>query len=141
MKNDVIKKDVYNAKMKNIEDKMADATTATLNAKINEVKSKIPNINLATTSSLTVVENKIHNVPNLVKKKKIVTQILENKITTDHDQDKYITTQEFNKLTSEKFSARLKQANLANKNDIANFVKKTDFDKLKNVTSNKNELN
>ena len=141
MKNDVIKKDVYNAKMKNIEDKMADATTATLNAKINEVKSKIPNINLATTSSLTVVENKIHNVPNLVKKKKTVTQILENKITTDHDQDKYITTQEFNKLTSEKFSARLKQANLANKNDIANFVKKTDFDKLKNVTSNKNELN
>ena len=141
MKNDVIKKDVYNAKMKNIENKMADATTATLNAKINEVKSKIPNINLATTSSLTVVENKIHNVRNLVKKKKIVTQILENKITTDHDQDKYITTQEFNKLTSEKFSARLKQANLANKNDIANFVKKTDFDKLKNVTSNKNELN
>ena len=56
--------------MKNIEDKMADATTATLNAKINEVKSKIPNINLATTSSLTVVENKIHNVRNLVKKKK-----------------------------------------------------------------------
>ena len=141
MKNDVIKKDVYNAKMKNIENKMADATTATLNAKINEVKSKIPNINLAATSSLTVVENKIHNVRNLVKKEKIVTQILENKITTDHDQDKYITTQEFNKLTSEKFSARLKQANLASKNDIANFVKKTDFDKLKNVTSNKNELN
>ena len=127
--------------MKNIEDKMADATTATLNAKINEVKSKIPNINLAATSSLTVVENKIHNVRNLVKKEKIVTQTLENKITTDHDQDKYITTQEFNKLTSEKFSARLKQANLASKNDIANFVKKTDFDKLKNVTSNKNELN
>ena len=70
MKNDVIKKDVYNAKMKNIEDKIADATTATLNAKINEVKSKIPNINLATTSSLTVVENKTHNVRNLVKKKK-----------------------------------------------------------------------
>ena len=70
MKNDVIKKDVYNAKMKNIEDKMADATTATLNAKINEVKSKIPNINLATTSSLTVVENKTHNVRNLVKKKR-----------------------------------------------------------------------
>ena len=70
MKNDVIKKDVYNAKMKNIENKMADATTATLNAKINEVKSRIPNINLATTSSLTVVENKTHNVRNLVKKKK-----------------------------------------------------------------------
>ena len=40
------------------------------------------------------------------------------------------------------FTARLKQANLASKNDIANFVKKTDFDnKLKNDTSNKNDLN
>ena len=54
-------------------------------------------------------------------------------MTTDHDHDKYITTGEFNK--SENFTARIKQANLASKNDIANFVKKTDFDnKLKNVT-------
>ena len=31
---------------------------------------------------------------------------------------------------------------LASKSDIANFVKKTDFDnKLKDVTSNKNKLN
>ena len=52
---------------------------------------------------------------------------------TNHDHDKYITTQEF--------IARLKQANLASKNDIANFVKNNDFDnKLKDVTSNKNEL-
>ena len=34
------------------------------------------------------------------------------------------------------------QANLASKSDIANFVNKIDFDdKLKDVTSNKNELN
>ena len=71
----------------------------------------------------------------------------------DHDHDKYINTQEFNKLTSENFAAGLAQANLASKSDIANFVKKADFDdKLKNlnknVTSNKtkhvlveNELN
>ena len=71
----------------------------------------------------------------------------------DHDHDKYINTQEFNKLTSENFTAGLAQANLASKSDIANFVKKADFDdKLKNlnknVTSNKtkhvlveNELN
>ena len=53
-----------------------------------------------------------------------------------------MTTQQFNKLTSENFTARLKQANLASKNDIANFVKKTHFDeKLKTVTSNKNKLN
>ena len=49
---------------------------------------------------------------------------IENKITTDHDHDKYITTQEFNKLTSENFATRLVQANLASKNDTANFVRK-----------------
>ena len=73
VKNDVVKKDVYNAKIKNIEDKIPDitnlATKTTLNAKINEVKGKIPNItNLATTTALTAVENKISNVSNLVKK-------------------------------------------------------------------------
>ena len=37
---------------------------------------------------------------------------------------------------------RLKRANLASKSDIANFVNKTDFgNKLKDITSNKNELN
>ena len=62
-KNDVVKKDVYNAKIENIEDKIPDitnlATNTTLNAKINEVKNKIPNItNLATTTALTAVEKK-----------------------------------------------------------------------------------
>ena len=31
---------------------------------------------------------------------------IENKITTYHDHGKYITTQEFNKLTAENFTAR-----------------------------------
>ena len=36
----------------------------------------------------------------------------------------------------------MKQTNLGSKNDIANFVKQTDFDdKLNSVSSNKNELN
>ena len=81
---------------------------------------------------------------NLVTKIDYNTKVSEilNKITTDHDHDKYITSQELNKLTAENFIARLKQANLASKNDIANFAKMKDFDnKLKNVTSNKNELN
>ena len=48
------------------------------------------------------------------------TQIceIENEITTDHNHDKYITTQEFNNLTSENFTARLSKTNLASKNDI-----------------------
>ena len=136
VKNDV-KKDVYNAKIKNIEDKIPDitnlATNTTLNAKINEVKREIPSItNLATTAALntttalTAVENKMPNVSNFVEKtdyRKKISEI-ENKITTDHDHDKYVTTQEFNKLTPENFTARLAQANLVSINDIANFVKK-----------------
>ena len=47
---------------------------------------------------------------------------IENKITTDHDHDKYITTQEFNKLASEKFTARRAQANLARKSDGCMFL-------------------
>ena len=69
----VIKKDVYNAKIKNVGDKIPDitnlATKTTLNAKINWVKRKIPSItNLATTAALTAVANKLPTVSNLVKK-------------------------------------------------------------------------
>ena len=149
LKSNVDKLDI-NAKIKNIEDKIPDITNLTtntaLNAKINEVKNKISNItNLATTTTaLTAVENKVRNVSNVVKKTEYNTKVseIENKIATDHDHDKYITTQEFNKLTLKNFTARLKQANLAIKSDIANLVKNTDFDnKLKYVTSHKNELN
>ena len=67
---------------------------------------------------------------------------LKKKIITDHGYYRYIATQEFNKLTSGIFAARLAKVNLASKTDIANFVKQADFDdKLKNlnknVTSNK----
>ena len=136
VKNDVVKKTEYNAKIKNIEDKIPDitnlatkttlnakinevkgeipsitnlATTAALNAKINEVKGKIPNItNLASTTALTTTENKIPNVSNLVKKTDYNTKIneIEKKIT-DHDHDKYITTAKFNKLTAENIATRL----------------------------------
>ena len=67
------------------------------------------------------------------------------KTNTNHDRDKYICTQELNKLTSRSFVARLAQANLARKNDVAALVKNTDFDdKLKNssrkVPSNNTKL-
>ena len=94
---DVVKKDVYNAKIKSIEDKIPNitnlatntilnskinevtnetfsisnlASTTALNAKINEVKSKTPVItNLATTTTaVTAVEKKIPNAINLVNK-------------------------------------------------------------------------
>ena len=112
VRNDIITKDVYNAKIKNIEEEIPDinnvATKASLNAKINEAKGEIPSIrNLANTSAVTAVENKIPSVSNLVKKTDYNTKI--NEIETSDS-------------------------------DIANFVNKTVFDnKLKDVTSNKNE--
>ena len=70
MKNEAVKKDVYNAKIKNIEDIIPDITNIvtknTLNAKINAAKNEINITNLATTSALTVVDNKIPSVSNLV---------------------------------------------------------------------------
>ena len=81
---------------------------------------------------------------NLVKKTGNDTTISKNekKITDHDDNNKYITTQKFNKLYSENFAARLKQANLATKADITDFLEQTNFDdKLKNLnkkaTSNK----
>ena len=79
---------------------------------------KIPCItNLATTTALTVIENKIPNVSNLLKKTDYNRKIseIENKITNDHDHDNYITTQEFNMLTAKNFTAKLAKANLAKK--------------------------
>ena len=73
------------------------ATTAAINAKINEAKCKIPNItNLATTATaLTAVENKKPNVSSLAKNTDYNTKAseIENKITADHDHDKHITPQ------------------------------------------------
>ena len=82
-KNDVVKKDVHNAK--NIEDKIPDitdlATNTTLNGKKNEVKKEIPSIiNLAATTAVTAVKNKIPNVSNLVKKTDYNTKIVKLKI-------------------------------------------------------------
>ena len=64
VKNDVVEKNVYNAKIKDIEDKIPDITNlaikATLNDKINKVKGEILSIaNLATTAALNA---KIHEI-------------------------------------------------------------------------------
>ena len=81
----------------------------------------------------------------VIKSKKVtITQQLKKlkKVTDLDHSNKYITTEEFNKLMSQNFAARLAQANLASKNGIAALVKTTEFDdKLKDlnkkVTSNK----
>ena len=72
---------------------------------------------------------------NLSKKTEYNTKINEIETdVTDHNHDKYITTQKINTLTSENFAARLAEANLVSKTDIVDFVRKTDFDdKLKKL--------
>ena len=77
---------------------------------------KVDNINTTDTSAL-------------VKKDDHDTKLceIENKINDPDHINKYITTQEFNKPTSENSAARLKKVNFVSKNDIADFVKKNLF--------------
>ena len=89
-------------------------TTTDLNAKIGEVENKIPNTSSLLTT--TVSDTKISDA--------------ENKIP---DHAKHITTPEFDKLTVENFTARLKLADLVNKTDFDN--KLTHFHRK--ITSNK----
>ena len=114
--------------------------------KLTELDNKTPDVSgLVTKLALTAVENKINEASNLVKKTDYNTKISEIETKrTDHNHDKYITNAEFNEVTTENFAGRLKQANLATKDDTAESIKKkkTDFDdKLKNlkkiVTQNK----
>ena len=79
----------------------------------NELVKRFNNINTTDTSNLV--------------KKLIITQELMKLKTKLLYHDKYITTRKLNKLTSDSVNARIAQANIVSKNDIAYFVKKTDF--------------
>ena len=84
---------------------------------MTEIENKMPSVTgLATNSALTAVENKIPDVSGLVKKTDYNTKISDIEIKiTDYIHDKYITTPEFKKLTTEMFKARLAQADLITK--------------------------
>ena len=116
VKNDVVKKDVSDAKIKDIEDKITNitnlatnttlnsniievkneilsitnlATTTALNATINEVKTEIHDItNLTTTTAITTVENQIYKVIDLVKKSDHDAEVKDNKYFSASDYDK-----------------------------------------------------
>ena len=131
---DVVKKSVYDklvAKVNNIdtnyfvlktkyqtdktelEKKTPNVTDFFQKAKLTELENENPDIsNLATKTAFTTVEN------DLVKKNynTKITEI-ENKIS-DHNHKKYIDIQEFNKLGTDVFNARIAQANLITKTDF-----------------------
>ena len=109
------------------------------NGKITETESKILSIiGLATNYALTAVANKIPDITNLVKKTDYNPKILNiEKKATDHNCDKYITSSEFNKLTTENFAARLAQGNLVTNTDfdtkLISFNEKINSNKTKNL--------
>ena len=140
VKNDVVKKAVYDklaAKVNNIvtsgfvlktkyqtdktelEKKIPDVTDFVKKTKLTELENKIPDVSsLATKTALSAVENKVPSFSSLVKKADYDTKISElQKKLTDHNNDKYITTPEFNTLPASVFNARLAQANLITKTD------------------------
>ena len=99
---DLVLKIKYNADKRKLVNKIPDVTDFVKKAKLTELENKIPDIsNLATKTASTTVENKIPSVSNLVNKTNYNTKIteIENKLT-DHNHDKYIDTQEFNKLAA-----------------------------------------
>ena len=143
---DFVLKTKYNTDKTELEKKIPDVTDFVKEEKLTEIENKIPDIrNLATKTALTTFENKIPDVSNLVKKTDCNTKVteVENKLN-NHNHDRYIDTQEFDKLAADVFNARLAQANL---------ITKTEFDvKLsslnRKITKNKskhllveNELN
>ena len=78
------------------------------------------------------------DVSSLVKKTDYDAKISENeKNLINSDNDKYITTSEYNKLKTENFSARLARANLLTKTDfdakLTNLNKKTNSNKTKHL--------
>ena len=91
---------VYNAKIKDVEYKISDFTNLATNTKLN--------------AKVNEIKNEIPSIANLATTTFRI--VFENK-TPDHS--KYITTL--------KFTARLKQTNLATEGDIADFIKKDRF--------------
>ena len=134
---DFVLKTNYQTDKTELEKKIPNVTDFVKEAKLTELENKVLYASdLATKTALTTDENKIPDISSLVKKTDYITKVteIENKLN-DHNDDKYITTVEFNTLTEDVFNARLAQANL---------ITKTDFDaKLsslnRKITKNKSK--
>ena len=127
----------YQTDKTGLEKRFPDMADFVKKAKFTELENKIPDVSsLATKIALIALENKIPSVSSLKKKTDYETKITESeKKLTDHDDDRYITTTEFNTLAAYVLNARLAQLNL---------ITMTDFNaKLlslnRNITANKSK--
>ena len=92
------------------------------NAKIKDIKDKVPSItNLVTTAALTGVKDKIPNVSDLAKKADFVEKVKEI-------ESKYFTTL-YDKFTNNILDQKIKNKELVHKSDISKFINKSDLDK------------
>ena len=96
--------------------------------KISKIENKIPSSSgLTTNATLTSVDNKKPDFSSLVKKTDYNTKI------SDYNQEKCITTLEFNRLIAEVFDATLARANLVTRQILMMNIK----DKIKKLTQPK----
>ena len=129
VKNDVVKKTDYNAKITEIENKIPDISNLATKTALTTVENKIPSIsNLATKTALTTVENKIPDTSNLATKTALTT--VENKIPdiSNLATKTALTTVE-NKIPDvSKFATKAALTNLSNTvPDISTLIKKSDY--------------
>ena len=130
---DVVDKEVFNStksktlktKANNLERKILDVTTV---IHINQYNTDKQNLE----EKIGDIDEKVVDASGLVTKTILNTKIseAENKIL---NHDKYITTPEFNNMTTGNFAARLKRAHLVSKNDFDN--KQISFNRR--ITTNK----
>ena len=92
----ILKSD-YDADKTELENKIPNISNLATKAALTTKEKKIPNIsNLATKAALNIIENKIPDVTNRVKKSDYDTKIKDI-------ENKYITTAECNRLTTDTF--------------------------------------
>ena len=87
---------------------------------------------IQTTGSRTLVKEADYN--------RKISEVEKKKLDHDHS-NKYFSSQEINKFTSDNFAVRLKQSNVATKADIDHFIEKADFHEKQKKINKKIALN
>ena len=123
VKNDVVIKTDYNAKITEIENKIPDISNLATKTALTTVENKIPSVsNLATKTALTTVENKIPDISNLATKTALTN--LSNTVPDistlikKSDYDTKIAEIESKYVSNTGFDSKIAQANVTTKRNF-----------------------